>query len=129
MSWNDIILNLYELFIYPILGALALYLVSYIKNKASLLKFQQNNSDLQSALTTLNTIVDNCVLSTKQTYVDNLKKAGTFDATAQKMAYEVTYNAVMTTLTDDTKKVLEKAINNLPKYISDLIEARVHINK
>lgn len=127
--WKEILIDIYEILIYPLLGAVALYVTLYLKNKSQALIQRQNNDDLEAQLNVLNTIVDNCVLSTKQAYVDNMKKNGSFDETAQKMVFKITYDAVMASLTEETKKGLSGIIKDLPKYISDLIEARVHINK
>jgi GTP-binding protein EngB required for normal cell division len=80
-------------------------------------------------LAILDTTIENSVLATKQTYVDALKKNNNFDETAKKMAFKITYDAVMASLTEETKNNLAIVINDLPKYITDLIEAKVQLIK
>ena len=129
MNWTAIITEVFEVCIYPLLGLVTIYLTAFLKNKIAHIKTRSDAENLQASLTILNTIVENCVLSTKQTYVDALKKNNAFDETARKMAFKITYDAVMASLTEQTKKNLSAAINDLPKYITDLIEAKVQLTK
>lgn len=129
MNWTAIVTEIFEICIYPLLGLATIYLSVFLKNKIAHIKSQSNAETLQASLTILNTIVENCVLSTKQTYVDALKKSNAFDETARKMAFKITYDAVMASLTEQTKLNLATAIKDLPKYITDLIEAKVQLTK
>ena len=70
-----------------------------------------------------------CVLATNQTYVEALKKQGSFDAEAQKTAFNMTLNAVMEILSDDAKEYLSEAFGDLNSYITSQIEASVNVNK
>jgi hypothetical protein len=45
------------------------------------------------------------------------------------MAFKITYDAVMASLTEQTKLDLATVIKDLPKYITDLIEAKVQLTK
>ena len=75
-----------------------------------------------------NTIID-CVIATNQTYVESLKKQGKFDLEAQKVAFEMTYNAVINVLSSDAKTYLSNIYGDLNKYITNMIEAEVNKNK
>jgi hypothetical protein len=77
----------------------------------------------------LDKTISECVLATSQTYVESLKKAGTFDGEAQKQAFKLTYDAVMDILTDDAKEILGEAVTDLGAYVSTKIEAAVNTNK
>jgi hypothetical protein len=70
-----------------------------------------------------------CVLTTQQTYVDSLKKAGTFDAEAQKIAFDNTRQAVVNILSNDAKVYLSAAYGDLEQFIVQKIEAEVYKNK
>ena len=129
MDWQTIFSNLYDLIIYPILAAAGIYIVNYLRHKSANIKQTNKNNEIQNALLLLDNTVENAVLFTKQTFVDNHKKNGTFDAAAQKVAYELTYAIAMAAITEDTKKTLSGVINDLPKYINSLIEAKVHMTK
>ena len=71
----------------------------------------------------------NCVLTTNQTYVSNLKKDNMFDAEAQKNAFKMTYDSVMNVLSADAMKFLNETYNDVPKLIESMIEAQVNKNK
>lgn len=129
MEKLELFRELFEVCILPIAGAVGIYIANYFNNKTKNLKAQKKDSEIQNALLLLNNTVENAVLFTKQTFVDNHKKNGTFDAATQKVAYELTYAVAMATITEETKKTLAGVINDLPKYINSLIEAKVHMTK
>ena len=77
----------------------------------------------------LNNTITDCVIATTQTYVDSLKKQGTFDAEAQKVAFTMTYESVVKLLTDEATEYLNEAVGDLQLYITQKIEAEVNLNK
>ena len=129
MDWFELLKEFFTICIFPIMGGVAIYIGNYFKVKAGKLNSEAKNNEVQNALLLLNNAVENAVLFTKQTFVDNQKKSGTFDAAAQKVAYELTYAIAMAAITEETKKTLSGVINDLPKYINSLIEAKVHMTK
>lgn len=74
------------------------------------------------------TVVD-CVIATNQTFVESLKKSGSFDEAAQKEAFNRTMNAVMTILSDDAKEYIAEVTGDLKTYLTQLIEAEVNKRK
>lgn len=125
LDWLDILDRLFEIAIFPIASAAALYLVAFIKaQKQELLEKTKNETTKKYIEMLDNTIVD-CVIATNQTYVESLKKQGAFDIEAQKTAFKLTFDAVMAILTDDAQKYLTEAINDLNTYITTKIEAQV----
>jgi hypothetical protein len=68
------------------------------------------------------TIVD-CVLATNQTYVDSLKAQGAFDAEAQKVAFQKTYDMVIKFLTDEAKEYIAAVYGDVTEYLTSKIEA------
>ena len=77
----------------------------------------------------LDTTISSCVLATSQTYVDSLKKANSFDANAQKIAFQMTMDAVLKVLNEESKKYLNEMVGDLNLYITQKIEAEVSYNK
>lgn len=125
LDWLDILYKVFEVAIIPILGAATLYLVTLIHAKKQELVEKAKNETTKKYLELLDKTITDCVVATNQTYVDALKKAGSFDAEAQKAAFELTYNAVMAILTDDAQVYLNEAIKDLNSYISTRIESQV----
>ena len=77
----------------------------------------------------LNDTITDCVIATTQTYVESLKKQGAFDLEAQKTAFTMTYQSVLSLLTDEAEEYLAEAVGDLSLYITQKIEAEVQINK
>ena len=117
----DILTQLFEMVLLPLLGIGTVYLIALIKNKIGELKQSKNDALLNKYLTMLeNTIVD-CVLATNQTYVESLKNSGSFNADAQKLAFTKTYTNVMRILSEDAKQYLEEALGDLETSASILL--------
>lgn len=129
MNWMNILTQLFEIVIFPLLAIGTVYLISLIKVKIQELKQKKDNEMYAKYLGMLETTIIDCVISTTQTYVEALKKEGKFDANAQKIAFTKTYTNVMAILNKDAKKYLEEAIGDLETYVYNKIEAEVNLTK
>ena len=129
LDWLDILFKVFEVAIIPILGATTLYLVTLIHAKKQELLEKAKNDTTKKYIELLDKTITECVIATNQTYVDALKKAGSFDAEAQKQAFQLTYDAVMAILTDDAQEYLNEAIKDLNTYITTRIESQVVVVK
>ena len=129
LDWLDILYKVFEVAIIPILAAATMYLVTFIKAKKQDLVEKTKNDTTKKYIEMLEKTITDCVLATNQTYVEALKKQGSFDAEAQKKAFELTYNAVMSILTDDAQVYLNEAIKDLNAYITAKIESQVVVAK
>ena len=124
MNWTEILYDIFQVCIIPLLGVLTTYLVFFIKSKTSEIKAKTDDEFLKTCLSVLETTVINAVVATNQTYVDSLKEQNAFDLEAQKKAFQKTYDAVMASLTEDTKNGLTKLTTDLNLYITEMIEAK-----
>lgn len=125
MDWLVILQQIFEVAIIPLLGLATSVLIVFLKKKAGEVQ-EKINSDIYSKYFGLLTeTVLTCVQATTQTYVDVLKKEGRFDKEAQKKAFEMTYQAIMSTLKDDAKIYLKEILGDLDLYITNLIESMV----
>lgn len=125
MDWLDILYKVFEVAIIPLLGAATLYLITLINTKKEEIKKQAKSETTKKYIEMLDDTIINCIIATNQTYVDALKKAGSFDAEAQKQAFKLTYDAVMAILTDEAQTYLNEAIKDLNVYITNKIESGV----
>ena len=116
--------QIFQVCVIPLLGVFTAFVVALIKSKINNINAKTNNELLKSTLSTVETIVVNAVIATNQTYVDALKGQNAFDAEAQKIAFQKTYDAVMASLTEDTKNGLMKLTTDLNLYITEMIEAK-----
>ena len=125
MDWANVVKQIFELVVFPLLGIGTTYLIVLINTK-----IKQSDNDLEKKyLDMLNNTITDCVLATNQTYVNELKKQGKFDLDAQKIAFQKTYENVMALLTDEAKKYLSEALGDLQTYVNNKIEAEVLLNK
>ena len=125
----ELITQIFEVCIIPLLGVLTTFLVRYINAKMKALADTTNDEKQKKYIEMLNNTITDCVIATTQTYVDTLKKQGKFDKEAQEQAFLMTFNAVSSLLTEESKKYLNEAIGDLDLYIKQKIESEVNINK
>ena len=118
-----------EVVVIPLLGILTAYVVKIVNAKLEEVSANRKNELEKKYIDMLNDTISDCVIATTQTYVESLKKQGSFDAEAQKKAFNQTYGAVMDILSEEAKKYLNEAIGDLNLYITQKIEAEVKINK
>lgn len=128
-QYAELIKQIFEVCLFPLLGILTTFLIIFISKKAQELKAKTNNELYSKYIDMLEQTIINCVIATNQTYVDALKREGKFDSEAQKIAFQKTYDSVMTILSEDAKTYLNEAIGDLQAYIINQIEAQVNLNK
>lgn len=125
----ELISQIFEICILPLLGVLTTFLVKYINAKMKTLADATKDEKQKKYIEMLNNTITDCVIATTQTYVETLKKQGKFDKEAQEQAFLMTFNAVSGLLTKESKKYLNEAIEDLDLYIKQKIESEVNINK
>lgn len=129
VDWLEILAKVFEVAVFPIVGAAAIYLVTLINAKKQELVAKAKNETTKKYIEMLDATIVECVLATKQTYVDALKNQGAFDLAAQKKAFQLTYDAVTAIITDEAQEYLNEAVNDLSAYITAKIEAQVGVTK
>lgn len=129
MDWMNILEQVFNVCLIPLLGVATTCLIVFIKIKTKELKEKYDNDLFSKYLNMLEQTITSCVLATNQTYVETLKAQGAFDMEAQKIAFDKTFSAVITILNDDAYKYLSEAIGDLEEYITNRIEAQVNISK
>ena len=122
MDWNQVgtqvILWVLGI-IFSGLGAFVTYLINkYVKN---------NNA--KNLLNSLLTLVKNSVLEIQQTYVDTLKKQGSFDIAAQKNALKKCYDKVIANMPKEMENWLKNNYNDIETFIKGLIESQIGLLK
>lgn len=125
----EILQQIFELCVIPLLGILTTYLVKLIRKKNKELDEKVSKEVSRKYINMLADTITDCVISTNQTYVDALKAANAFDKEAQKKAFELTYNKIMNVLTEDAKEYLTTIYGDLEIYITTKIESEVKLYK
>lgn len=129
MNWNEMLQTLLYAIITGAVGVLTTFVTIWIKQKMGIAQANAKTEEGKKYLSMLEETVINCVLTTNQTYVSNLKQNNMFDAEAQKKAFDMTYQSVMNVLNADAQKFLNEAYNDVPALVTQMIEAQVNKNK
>lgn len=129
MEWLPLLYEILQVCIIPLLGVLTAYFVKWVNAKSAEIQNKVDNDTADKYIAMLDDTICACVIATTQTYVDALKKENAFTKEAQQEAFNLTYNAVMSVLTDEAKKYLTNIYGDLTAYITNKIEAEVQINK
>lgn len=125
----ELVAQIFEVCILPLLGVLTAFFVKWVNAKTAEIADTRKNETEKKYINMLNNTISDCVIATTQTYVDALKKQGAFDAEAQKVAFTMTYEAVVKLLTDEATEYLNEAVGDLNLYITQKIESEVNLNK
>lgn len=125
----EIIIQIFQLCIIPLLGILTKYLVDYLNAKRDELNAKTENETAEKYTTMIFDTITKCVIATNQTYVNSLKEQNAFDAEAQKIAFNKTMNAVLEILSEDAKQYIIETTGDLNTYLTNLIEAEVNKNR
>ena len=126
---QELVNQLFEIVLIPLLGVLVAFFVKWVNAKSAEIAVSTDDVLMNKYLSMLTTTITDCVIATNQTYVDSLKVEGKFDAEAQKKAFSLTCNAVLSILTDDAKEYLSESLGDLESYITSKIESQVKLQK
>lgn len=125
----EIVLQILEVCLIPLLTALTAFAVKWLNAKANEIKARIQSEKAQHYIDLAAETVTTCVIATNQTYVEALKKQGSFDVDAQKYAFEQTYKAVLELLPNEAMKFIEAAFGDGTEYLTQLIEKTVNEQK
>lgn len=129
MDWLELLFQIFEVCVIPLLGILTAFVIKFIKTKELEVNAKHDNEILKKYTSMLSETIVECVIATNQTYVESLKAQGAFDAEAQKIAFQKTFDSVMAVLSAEAKEYLTAAYGDLAAYITNKIEAEVNLNK
>lgn len=114
----------YKLLQYVVVIAMA-YAMAYITGWIAKIKDDRIRLHLNKAVE----LANQAVLTTNQTFVDNLKKAGAFDREQATIALGKSIELTKELMTDETKSVIAGAVGDFEVYIRSLVEQQVAVAK
>lgn len=88
-----------------------------------------SNKFAQDCLQNAANAVFNAVQYVNQTYVDALKEADKFDASAQRVAYNRALDAAKKALSQETITFIKNTFGDLDSYLKPMIESQVRSQK
>ena len=77
----------------------------------------------------LENIVNKAVITTNQTFVNELKKQGKFDKKAMEEAYRRTYESIISSLSQSFFEYIDKETIDIDTLLKNMIETSVDWNK
>ena len=77
----------------------------------------------------LENIVSKAVITTNQTFVNELKKQGKFDKEAMEAAYNKTFNSIVASLSQSFFEYIDKENIDIDTLLKNMIETSVDWNK
>ena len=125
MDWLNILNQLFDVCLIPLLGLATTVLVFFVKQKIAESKEKTDSAMADKYLSLLEMTIIDCIRATNQTYVNALKDKNAFDGDAQKEALKQTTDAVLTILSDDAKTYLSHFVGDLDVIIKEKIEANI----
>ena len=125
----ELLKQIFEVCIIPLLGVLTAFLVSFIKKKAAEISATTDNKIFQKYIAMVQDTITTCVIATNQTYVDALKEKGEFGPEAQAEAFERTKTAVLAILSEEAKAYISNIFGDAEQFINQFIENAVADNK
>ena len=129
MEWLDLLHDIFKVCVIPMLGILTTFLIKWLKAKEIQILDGVDSEIAAKYVSILFETITDCVSATTQTYVDEMKKNNAFDADAQKVAFQKSFDAVVSTLTEDAKECLSSIYGDLNAFIATKIEAEVKAQK
>ena len=122
MTVENIILTV----ISTVVTAVIIPLITMAGNKLiAWLGAKTHNEKAATYMATATTIVLNAVKTILQTYVDSLKKSGSFNAEAQQEAKKRCREIVLTQITPEVKEYIQSTFGNFDSWLDTQIEANV----
>ena len=77
----------------------------------------------------LENIVNKAVITTNQTFVNELKKQGRFDKEAMEEAYNKTFNSIVASLSQSFFEYIDREAIDIDTLLKNMIETSVDWNK
>ena len=126
--WTQIGPMLQDLLI-AVIGVASAYAIKWLKAKANSLEAITSNTVVKMAITDAEKIIEDCVKTTNQTYVDTIKGTDAWTKEAQEKAYSLTKDAVLKILASDTVTIIKDSVGNFEDWLKAQIESTVSTNK
>lgn len=118
-----------KMFVIGMLAVAIVYSIITFLNFSKEYTKEIKNEKISFALDRLDRIIKRAVGAANQVIVNNAKEDGTFTASYGKKVKDEVFETVLKVLGDEGKQLLNEALGDLDKYISDGIEDEVDRRK
>lgn len=126
---KEFLLTLLQAVIITAVPVATTYLCAFLKVKKNETSEKVKNETAKALLAEAFDAVSTAVTSTNQTYVDALKKNGTFTVENQKEAFQKSYDTAVQIMRQEAKDFIATAYGSLSAWLTTQIEAQVKTQK
>ena len=113
----------------PLLIAIITICICTITSKIAKNAAESAPSKYSEIIYALENIVNKAVITTNQTFVNELKKQGKFDKEAMQEAYNKTFNSIVASLSQSFFEYIDKENVDIDALLKNMIETSVNWNK
>ena len=113
----------------PLLIAIITICICTMTSKVAKSAAESAPSKYSGIIYGLENIVNKAVITTNQTFVNELKKQGKFDKKAMEEAYRRTYESIISSLSQSFFEYIDKETIDIDTLLKNMIETSVDWNK
>ena len=113
----------------PLLTTIITICVCTMTSKIAKNAAESTPSKYSGIIYALENIVNKAVITTNQTFVNELKKQGKFDKEAMQEAYRRTYESIVALLSQSFFEYIDKEAIDIDTLLKNMIETSVNWNK
>ena len=113
----------------PLLITIITICICTITGKVAKSAAESAPSKYSEIIYALENIVNKAVITTNQTFVNELKKQGKFDKEAMEVAYNKTFNSIVASLSQSFFEYIDKEAIDIDTLLKNMIETSVDWNK
>ena len=113
----------------PLLITIITICICMITSKVAKNAAESAPSKYSEIIYALENIVNKAVITTNQTFVNELKKQGKFDKEAMEEAYNKTFNSIVASLSQSFFEYIDKETIDIDTLLKNMIETSVDWNK
>lgn len=129
MTTSQMVRDIFFTCLLPLIGILCAYGIFFLRKRVREIQVEVDNETFTKYSDMLIDIIEACVITTNQTYVNALKEQGNFRKEEQEIAFQKTYDAVKNLITVEMGEVLSEVYKDLDFYIKQKIEETVNVIK
>ncbi len=126
---KEFMLELLQAVITAVVPIVAGYICALLSRKAAEAAERTENARVKRLLEHATQAATTAVQFVAQTYVDGLKKSGTFSAENQKEAFGVAYRYAVELMEDDAIALIEESFGGMESWLTAQIERAVRETK
>lgn len=126
---KEVLFTLLQAVIIAAVPVITTYLCKFLQTKKEEAKAKTDNETASALINNALDAVTTAVSYTSQTYVDTLKRSGTFTTENQREAFQKAYDTAVQIMTQEAADYIEQVYGGISDWLTAQIEAQVRKQK